>query len=204
MKRFIIILSCVALMVCFFTLNVQAAGSNYIALKAGMYSPQSDELEDWDNGFNGEVAYGYYFNRNVAMEIGLGYFHTERSESGFISGIGSATADGDVDVMPFTIALKGIYPIDKLELYGIVGIGAYFSTAEITVSTARGSVSADGDDVSFGGFLGIGANYNITDQVFIGVEGKYLWSEASWTIAGEKIDANLDGWTITGNLGFRF
>ncbi|HRR42672.1 MAG TPA: hypothetical protein P5244_15680, partial [Syntrophales bacterium] len=60
------------------------------------------------------------------------------------------------------------------------------------------------DDVAFGGFLGVGGNFNITNQFFIGVEAKYLWAQASWELDGDKEDVDLDGWTFTGNLGFRF
>jgi len=154
-------------------------------VKAGFYSPQSDDLEDWDEGFNGELAFGHYFNPNVAMEFGLGYFQTETSQP-----------DAEITVIPVTLALKGIYPVDKAELYVLGGIGAYFANLEVS---GRG-LSIDDDDTAFGGFQGAGVNYKLSNEFFIGVEAKYLWVEAEWSFA----NVDLDGWIFTGNLGFRF
>jgi hypothetical protein len=43
-------------------------------------------------------------------------------------------------------------------------------------------------------------NFNITQIVFLGVEGRYLWAKPSFS--GD--DIKLDGFTVTGDLGFRF
>ena len=179
----------------------------YFVFKAGVYSPQSDDLEEFDEGFNGEVAFGYYFNRNLAVELGVGYFYTEASESGYVDffGIRSASVEADIDVVPLTAALKIIAPLGQVELYALGGVGMYFASGELKVSIAGiGSDTAEDDDVSFGGFLGAGVNFNITNQVFLGIESKYHWVEANWEYEGIEVDAELDGWTITGNLGIRF
>jgi outer membrane protein W len=210
MKRLLVLFFCVTSLVFFFSSNVLAAGplsQNYFVVKAGMYSPQSDDLEEFDEGFNGEIAWGHYFNQNLAVELGLGYFHTESSESGYVYYYGTryASATADIDVMPLTVALKAIAPIGQAELYALGGIGMYFASGEIDGTIAGvGSASASDDDVAFGGFLGAGVNFNLTNQVFIGVEGKYHWVEANWEYEGLEVDAELDGWTFTGNLGFRF
>jgi len=47
---------------------------------------------------------------------------------------------------------------------------------------------------------GAGVNFNITQIVFLGVEGRYLWAKPSFS--GD--DIKLDGFTVTGDLGFRF
>ncbi len=43
-------------------------------------------------------------------------------------------------------------------------------------------------------------NLDLTNNVFIGAEGRYLWAKPSF--GGQ--DVKLDGFTVTGNLGFRF
>jgi hypothetical protein len=43
-------------------------------------------------------------------------------------------------------------------------------------------------------------NFNVTPNVFLGAEGRYLWAKPSF--GGQ--DIKLDGFTVTGNLGFRF
>jgi outer membrane protein W len=57
---------------------------------------------------------------------------------------------------------------------------------------------------SFGGFLGAGANLNLDQNWFVGLEGKYLWTKPQFSFVGQNIDVAFDGWILTGNLGFRF
>jgi opacity protein-like surface antigen len=53
---------------------------------------------------------------------------------------------------------------------------------------------------SIGLHVGVGANFNITDALFLGLEGRYLWAKPS--IGGQ--DIKLDGFTTMVSLGFRF
>jgi len=178
---------------------------NYVVAKAGAYFPQ----ENWDvldlgyfeysldTGFNGELAYGHYFNRNWALELGVGYFYTSGDD--VLGGVVSSKSS--MDVMPLTVAIKGIIPVDKFEIYGLGGIGAYFVWADEKVNGIR----FNDDDIVFGGFLGAGVNYNITPTAFIGLEGKYLWTDkASFSDGLLNTKQKLDGWIATFNLGFRF
>jgi len=181
--------------------------SNYAVAKAGAYFPNGDDLKGFSTGFNGEVAIGHYFNKNFAGELGFGYFQSSGSASASSGGI-SAAASGDIYAIPVTLAVKAIYPIDKWEIYALGGMGAYFCNAKVNVSGTSGGFSFSGSQsssaTSFGGFLGAGADVNITENWFIGVEGKYLWTKPSFSFAGQSIDAKFDGWTVTGNVGFRF
>lgn len=183
--------------------------SNYFAVKAGIFSPQSDDLKDFDEGFNGEIAFGHYFNRHLAMEVGLGYFRTEASFSGTIPGYGAYSEKDKLSVVPVTLSVKGILPIDKLELYAIGGIGLYFINGKADASVQRlGSISLEDDEVSFGVHLGAGMKFNITKEVFLGIEGKYIWTKADFetTYAGYRVnlDVDIEGFLVTGMIGFRF
>jgi len=182
---------------------------NYFTLKAGIYSPQSDDLEDFDTGFNGEISYGRYFHPNFALELGIGYFETEGTSSGFYPILGGWREKDEITAIPLTLTAKGIYPTQYVDLFGGVGIGLYFASGEADLSTtALGPLSFDDDDTVFGFHLGLGANFNITERLFVGVEGKYLWAEAEFedTVFGipVELDADLEGFTVTGNVGFRF
>lgn len=186
--------------------------SNYFAAKAGIYSPTGD-LDDFnfDTAFNGEVAYGRYLNPNFALEIGVGYFKSDASISGVdpIFG-GSYTEEDEIKVIPFIVSGKGIYPSGNFELYGEIGIGIYLADFEgVVTHTVLGTVRVDDDDTVFGVNLGVGVNYNITKKVFIGVEGKYILTtdaEFQGTVLGVpfKVESDLNGFILTGNLGFRF
>ena len=174
--------------------------SNYFVFKGGIYSPQTNDLDGFDTGFNGELAIGHYFNRNWAVEFGAGYFQTSASQTLVIPSLGLISdLKVDIDVMPVTLALKGIIPMDRFELYGIGGIGAYF----VWTKGRYGGFSESDSDVLFGGFAGLGMNYNFSPTTYVGLEGKYLWtSDASFSAAHVKY--KLDGIIATLNLGFRF
>ena len=181
---------------------------NYVTLKGGIYSPQSDDLEDFDTGFNGEISYGRYFHRNFALELGVGYFETEATFSGFDPILGIVEEEDQITAIPLTLTAKGTYPTKYVEPYALAGIGLYLVSAESDLSIGIFEFSFDDDDTVFGFHLGLGANFNITERLFVGVEGKYLWAEAEFkdSILGipVELDADLEGFTVTGNVGFRF
>jgi len=169
--------------------------SNYLVLKGGLYSPSDDfNLEgqqfNHDDGFVAEIAYGRYFMPMFALELGAGYFESEASP---------ATPPGETKfkVIPVTLTGKVLFPIGPVEPYGEFGIGGYFADADVSGTPSNFSGSTES---VFGLHAGAGVNFNITPTVFLGVEGRYLWAKPSWG----GTDIKLDGFTATGNLGFRF
>jgi len=179
---------------------------NYIALKAGAYTPNSSDLEDFNTGFNGEVAFGHYLSKNAAIELGIGYSQTESpTYYGYMSQTGNYNGQIDIQNKPVTLSLKLIAPIDIAEFYVLGGIGANFVHGEIDVNTQLlGSASISDDKVAFLGQLGAGLNFNINPNFFIGVEGKYIWSTVDFEQLGSEISVDLDGFVYTGVIGFRF
>jgi outer membrane protein W len=188
-----------------FSVRAQAetVKANYGVLKGGIYSPQNDQLTQFGVGFNGELAFGHYFNKNFALEFGSGYFQTNRSSS---SNYGDATLT--FNVVPVILSIKGIIPLDKaVELHGIGGGGAYFLWSS-TSGSVNNQFNVDNKTLA-GGFLGLGINFMITPTVFLGLEGKYLWT-SSVTVnnfnntSSFTTDVNLNGIQATFNVGFLF
>ena len=188
----------------------------YLTAKPGIYSPQTNYLEGFDAGFNGEIGFGYQPNKNFAAEMGLGYFATKGKESyaGRVDSMSySATGKIAINVVPVTLTLKAIYPIDKWELFALGGIGAYFVSTELKLNIAADGISIsdtmDDSTTIFGGHLGLGFHYNITPRFFLGVEGKYLWTSEAKT-QGElftvpfEAKGDLNGIIATAVLGLRF
>jgi opacity protein-like surface antigen len=66
--------------------------------------------------------------------------------------------------------------------------------------TGFGSFSGSDDDTTFGFNVGLGGNVNISNNVFFGAEGKYIWVEPSF----HGVDIRFDGYTTTFNVGYRF
>jgi len=180
--------------------SVFAAPPNYATLKLGGYLPQASDVEELDNSFYGELAFGHYFDKNWAIEMGIGY--TKPGASVTVSdGVTTATVSADLTIIPVTLGLKGSLPMGTFEPFAVAGVGLYFCELEGDISVSGvGSASASEDDTVFGFFLGAGANFNISPNVFLGLEGKYFWAKPSF--AGE--DMNIDGINLTANIGYRF
>ncbi len=173
-----------------------AAGpSSYVVLKGGVYSPSktfdiNNVRLDTKNGFDAEIALGQYFLPMLGAEFGVGYFESKASP---------AIPPGEVKlkVVPVTLTGKVFLPMGPIEPYGEFGIGAYITKADVSGTLANFTGSTKG---VFGLHAGGGVNLNITNSAFIGAEGRYLWAKPSF--GGQ--DIKLDGFTVTGNLGFRF
>jgi len=103
-------------------INVFAESPFYAAIKLGVYSPQSSDLDS--AGFNGEFAFGYRFNRNIAAEFGIGYFNTEGKATA-ASATYTVREEFDINVVPLTLTLKAIFPYKRWEFFGLGGAGVY-------------------------------------------------------------------------------
>jgi len=213
----IVTLSIVGLVSPVFSESGGSSGNNYFVLKAGVYTPVSSDLKDLGFGasFNGEVAFGHYFNKYFATEIGLGYLQSSGSLSGtYSSGSDSysGTIKTDLWVIPVTLALKAVLPLNQFELYALGGAGAYFANGKLDVngsvttggSKSSGASSVSGSATAFGGFLGCGANFNINNNWYVGAEGKYLWVKPSFSFYGTDLKPDMSGWIVTGNVGYKF
>jgi len=173
---------------------------SYVVGKLGSYSPSSGDLSGYSTGMNGEIGLGHYINPHLALELGVGYFET-KGDVTVISG-GVYFGNEKIEVTPLTMSLKACLPIDGwMEIYGIGGVGAYFVQDSINAfNSGLGNLRLDDNTTAFGTHLGGGINFNLSSNVFVGGEFKYVWSTAK--LYGDNV--SLDGVRVTGNLGFRF
>jgi opacity protein-like surface antigen len=178
-----------------------ARPSNYLALKAGIYTPSdSYDLKDYydsnrshldgKTGFNGELAVGHYFLPFLAVEIGAGYFESKGSPD-------AHPGNTKLKVVPVVATGKILLPLGPVEPYGLFGAGAYFTRLDVHGNAGNFGGSSD---ITYGLHAGAGLNVNLTENLFLGVEGKYLWAKPSF--GGQ--DIKLDGFTTTADLGLRF
>ena len=168
---------------------------SYMVLKGGLYSPSKDFDFDTihferDDGFVAEIAFGHYFLPFFATELGVGYFESKASPA-------VPPGESKFKVVPITLTGKVPLPLGPIEPYGEFGIGAYITKIDISGTPSNFSSTTKG---VFGLHAGGGVNFNITPNVFLGAEGRYLWAKPSF--GGQ--DIKLDGFTVTGNVGFRF
>lgn len=171
--------------------HAKAPPPNYVALKLGGFFPQSGDLDDIDadSGINGEIALGHYVAPGFSIEGAIGYFETE----GRIPGV----FDETFEVIPVTLSLRGHLPYGRFEPYAFIGLGVYLVDDKIDIP---GIVSDSDSDTNLGLHIGIGGTYTFPGNLFLGVEGRYLFLETD--TFGENF--RLDGVLLTGNLGYRF
>jgi len=164
--------------------------SNYLLLKTGV-SFLGDDLQDLglDWGFYSEFVYGHYFTPNWALEGGAGYCHDGDSEHGMRSGM---------HCLPIVLTAKGVLPLDKLELYAGAGGALYLTRLEHEV---YGQELADDRESILGGHLVLGANFDVGSRFFIGLEGKYIFTQKG---DFNGIRANMNEFLALLNLGLRF
>lgn len=174
---------------------------DYLALKAGVYSPSASHDFDTFNagnrtnldsktGFAGEIAVGHYILPMLAVELGAGYFESKGSPL-------AQPGELKLKVVPLVATAKALLPIGPFEPYGLFGIGAYITDLDVRDNT--GSIKGS-TEVTYGLHAGVGLNINFQENMFVGVEGKYLWAEPSF--GGQHI--KLDGFITTAVLGFRY
>ena len=176
--------------------SAKPLASNYVQMKLGGYFPQTNDLDHFDAGGNFEVGVGHRVAPGFAIEGNFGYFETKGTFN--LPGIGSV--DETFKVMPLTLSFKGQVFFDRFEPYAEAGIGVYFIKDELNGTVLGFSGSDSENDTQLGLHVGLGGNYNITPQVFLGVEGRYLWLRTDTF----GVNVQLDGFLLTANLGYRF
>ena len=188
----------------------QKSGFKSFDIGSGIYSLQTSDIKSFDTGFNGEIAFGCRPNPNFAAEMGVGYFHT--GVKGPLLPY-DVKVKADINVMPITFTFNGILPYKQWEFFALGGIGGYWVFGDLkasgTVDGLSGTVNLNDSTMIFGGHLGLGFHYNITPTVFVGAEGKYLWTSKAKLqdeVYGVPVEAKfkMDGILATAVIGFRF
>ncbi|SNB48020.1 outer membrane protein [Geobacter sp. DSM 9736] len=174
--------------------------ANYLMIKAGAYDPSNrftisgaggDGLDvNNETRFSGEVAIGHYFLPVFALELGAGYFENKGT---------AANQAGTVKlrVVPVVLTGKLLAQLGPVEPYILGGIGAYLTDFDADVTTSDATSSTK---FTYGLHAGAGINFDVTERFFVGAEARYLWAEPEF---GGR-DIRLDGYSATGDLGFRF
>ena len=168
--------------------------TNYAVLKIGAFIPESGDLhkQNAGNGFSGQLAFGYYLNPYFSLDAAFGYFETKGN---------SGNVDTKFGVIPLEIAGRFGLPLGIFEPYLAVGVGGYRVKSEV------GQLEKETYQAGF--FGGGGVNFNLSKTFFIGAEAKYLVLNAPTLVAtpnSTSVTTNIDlnGFIVTGNVGFRF
>jgi opacity protein-like surface antigen len=185
--------------------------SNYVQAKMGVMQPTSGfDDAGFDTGFNGAISYGRYLTNHLILEGTIDGSASHNDVDGYNSFTGNYRQKDDMGIFAFLVTLKGEFAAGPVNLYGGGGIGAYVVTLNSKVeSNWLGDHEKDDSDTVFGGHLVVGANYDITENWFFGIEGTYRWAgnaKIEQNIVGVPVayNDNLNGYTIDACVGFRF
>ncbi|MBF0226073.1 MAG: porin family protein [Desulfobacterales bacterium] len=203
-KYFMFMIVTVALIGLTSIASVAETPSAYFAVKGGLYSPsKSYDLDNFNSGnkthldsktgLYWDIVIGYYLLPIFAMELNAGYFESKGSPS-------AIPGELKLKVIPVVANAKVLLPLGPIEPYGEFGIGAYFTNFDIDGHFSKLSDSSDSSDVTYGLHAGVGINFNITDNLFLGIDGRYLWAKPSYG----GVDIALDGFIVTAALGIRY
>jgi len=136
-------------------LGAEGDKGTYITAKLGPLWFLED-LEDFDVGFNGEIAVGNRIFSFLAVEFQSGYFWGEDG------------SDAEFWGVPFVLNAKGILPLFFLEAYAGIGVGGYYVNFDVP--------GDDEDDFVFGGNIFLGAGFDL-GPVGLGLEAKYILTD---------------------------
>jgi opacity protein-like surface antigen len=185
--------------------------SNYVQTKVGVMQPTSGFNDaGYDTGIIGSISYGRYLTDHLILEGTVDASAANTDLDGSNSVIGRYSQKNDIGVTAFLLTVKGETAVDQVNLYGGGGIGAYVVSLYSKIDSDRfGTVKMDDSDTVFGAHLLVGANYNITENWFLGLEGMYRWTGKA-KIEKNVVDVpvayndNIDGYTVAASFGFRF
>jgi opacity protein-like surface antigen len=138
--------------------------------------------------------------------VGAGFFKTHGENT--VGGVAYRGQEFDIYVYPITFTLKAILPYTGWDFYGLAGVGVYIVSGPYHYHDHHDDDHYDYDAI-FGGYLGAGIQYNITPRIFVGAEGKYLWTDKAKLEYGDfgshyDIKFKMEGIIATGVIGFRF
>jgi hypothetical protein len=165
---------------------------NLLSASVGTFSPNDDDLENWNDGSAVDFSYVNSFSRNLAWMFNLAITNTDYD---------GATYEEELTTVGGEMLLLLQSTQNEFQPFIGGGIGIYSNAYEYTESDG----STYQDSGSAVGFVGIlGARYFITQKVFIKGQGKIYsnYQEVNYYYGTKTY--NFGGRVLQAGLGFRF
>jgi outer membrane protein W len=181
-----------------------ATGLYYVQVRAGMFLPQSDDLDavELNNGFGLDAIFGRRFSPNIAGELGLGWYKAGGDEIDLFG----TTMEADLTLMPMTASARFIAPLGEFEPYALVGFGLYRATLGSKINDPEfGNISGDETSTGFGVHFGAGASFQVNQSTSLGFEVRYATAEPEFDDGdGGEFGVDVSGVLVNAALAFRF
>ncbi|MET0533964.1 MAG: porin family protein [Steroidobacter sp.] len=117
---------------------------------------------------------GYRFNRNLAVEVGLVDLDVLVADVADPTGGSDASAQLGFKADGVSVALVGIFPIDKWEPYVKAGVLFSDTTLTYTGSVGGSSFGASIDNESEDALYGVGVRYSVTERLRLYLDATYF------------------------------
>ena len=160
MKKFLIL--CATIMVVFaLSINAEADPADTGFYLGGGVAHAWENFDgdfDFDDAWGLNAFAGYRFMRYIALEGNFNWYDDFESNS----------TNADVEIWTLMLDLKAMYPVYNDRLVPYLRVGGGYMDAK----ASAGSLDASNEDFAFN--FGGGLDYYVTDQVSIGLDGKYV------------------------------
>jgi len=183
-----------------------ALGNSNIALKVDWINFTEDVFGEFDlkDGIYLGLEGYYGIAPNLYLGIEAGWADTSNDEDDVQIGGNSYDIETDIFLVPIELNLK--YAIDVAPNW-VFGIGAGVSYSWLDVDVEVGDKDADIDDWVFGGQVFADITYKLSNQWFIGIDGKYQFTDdLEFEVKGEDIETNAsaNNWRVGAHIGLMF
>jgi len=179
-------------------------GNSNVALKVDYINFTQDVFDEIDLEDGIYIGLEGYYGIMPNLYLGLEAGWAGTSNDGHIDALDT---DVDVDVMYVPIELNLKYAFEVSPAWVIdIGAGVSYNWFNVDVDV-EGFGDADEDDWVFGGQVFADVNYKLNNQWFIGINGKYQWTEdLEFEVEGEDIetDSSADNWRVGAHVGLMF
>ena len=183
-----------------------ALGDMNVALKVDYFAFTEDVFGDVDLDEGVYVGLEGYYGVMPDLYLGLevGWAGTSNDDDINIAG-DLVDTDVDVTLVPVELNLKYVIEASPEWIIGI-GAGVSYNYFEVEIDP-KGYSDADEDDWVWGGQLFADVNYKMSEQWFMGVNGKYQFTEdLEFDVRGEDVetDTSADNWRLGVQIGMIF
>jgi len=179
-------------------------GTSHVALKVDYFSFTDDIFDEIDLKDGVYIGLEGYYGIMPNLYLGLEAGWAGTSNDDFVDALDS-DVDVDVNFVPIELNLKYAFEVSPAWVIAL-GAGVSYSWFDVQVDVAEFG-DADEDDWVFGGQVFADINYKLNNQWFIGINGKYQWTEdLEFDVQGEDVetDSSAENWRAGAHVGLMF
>ena len=164
---------------------------NYGSISVGNFSPNDDDMEDWEDGVSVDFSYVNSFSKNFAAMMNLAIINTSYEEQ-----------DVEIDLNTVGGEFLGLLQSTETKFHPYIGggIGIYYNTLSYKDKNLDKT-----DTGSAYGFVGVlGARFFINDKLFLKGQAKMYTNNQNIRIGYETKTYDMGGKVYQVGIGAKF